>query len=82
MAAPDYYNLEQVPDTVFYGFRLNYATGKLSLEKIEPTDPTVISLPEAYAKRDNDYLQWVFTKNTLQFSWNNSDSSHLLVEVL
>lgn len=82
MPAPDYYNLEQVPDTVFYGFRLDWATGRLSLEKVDPTDPTVVSLPDTYAKRENDYVQWTFTKNTLQFLWNNSDSSHLLVEVL
>jgi len=82
MPAPDYYNLEQVPDTVFYGFRLDWATGKLSLEKVDPTDPTVVSLPDTYAKRKNDYVQWTFTKNTLRFLWNNSDSSHLLVEVL
>lgn len=82
MAAPDYYNLEHVPDTAFYGFRVDWATGRLNLEKVDPTDPTVISLPDTYAKRDNDYVDWVFTKNTLQFSWNNSDSSHLLVEVL
>lgn len=61
---------------------MDWATGRLNLEKVDPTDPTVISLPDTYAKRDNDYVDWVFTKNTLQFSWNNSDSSHLLVEVL
>lgn len=83
MATPDYFNVEDVADSAFYGFRMNWATGKLTLEKIDPTDPTPISLPEdGYLKRDNDYSHWLFTKNTLRFLWNNQDSSHLLVEVL
>jgi|APGre2960657373_1045057.scaffolds.fasta_scaffold01070_10 hypothetical protein len=91
-APKDFFNLEDVADSVFYGFRMDWATGKLRIEKIDPTDPSPISLPDAafdangnrvvYSERDNDYSQWLFTKNTLQFSWNNSDTSRLLVEVL
>lgn len=89
MSAPDYFNFEDVIDKTFYGIRFTPSTGKLLAEKVLPTAPEAIKLPEVtstptgdipYTTDPNAYRAWAWTTNNLKFSWNNS-TGHLLVEV-
>ncbi len=66
-----------LPDNVFYGFRLNNSTGHLNIEKIDGDTP--IALPQENIINANDYKQWVWTTNTLSFSF--SETGHLLMTV-
>jgi hypothetical protein len=75
----DFFNVDDVADKTFYGFRYNHLTGKLQVEKINDGD--VVSLPDPSVVDANDYKQWVWTRSNLSFSWNNSRKTHLLVEV-
>ncbi len=86
MPAPDYLNFEEVSNKTFYGIRFTPDTGSLTAEKVLPTSPEQITLPETntdgtpYIVQPNAYRGWIWTTNNLVFSWNNS-TGHLLVEV-
>lgn len=78
----DVFNVNDVANQVFYGFKLNHSTGKLTLHKIDDAT-TPVRLPDEHLIRDDDYKQWLWTRNTLVFSWNESDDpTRLLVEVV
>lgn len=77
----DFFNVEDVANKVFYGFKLNHATGKLTVDKIDDSE-TVVRLPDEHLLRADDYKHWVWTRSTLVFSWNESDPTRLLVEVV
>jgi hypothetical protein len=68
--------LEDIVDKVFYGVRLNDQTGQASVDKI--AGDGTISLPDSNNIRPNDYKSWMWTYNTLQFTWSNG---HLIMEV-
>lgn len=70
--------VEDWVDTVFYGVRQNTVTGAASIDKISGTE--VVSLPDQYTTRENDYVNWMWTTNTFQFSWGAQ--GRLLMEVL
>lgn len=75
----DFFNVQDIGDKTFYGFRYNPETAKLQVEVIN--DGSVVSLPDSRTIKSDDYKQWVWTRNNLNFSWNSSNKSHLLVEV-
>jgi hypothetical protein len=64
------FNFEDLPQQIFYGFRYDVFSGKLTVEKIN--DGSVVSLPSEYFQNVNDYRQWVWTKRSLNFSWSNT----------
>jgi len=76
----DVFNVNDIAQQTFYGFKLNHDTGKLTVEKITGDDP--VRLPDDVLIREDDYKHWVWTRSTLVFSWNSSDKTRLLVEVL
>jgi hypothetical protein len=75
---PGQTDLEDLVDRVFYGVRQDTETGKASIDKIYGDAP--ISLPDYYTVRKDDYKNWIWTYNTLRFSWG--ENGRLLMEVL
>ena len=68
-----------VADKAFYGFRIDAATGRLTVDFIN--DGTQIDLPVDDVLKDNQYRTWLWTKNTLQFSWDTTQKTHILMEI-
>lgn len=66
-------------EAVFYGFKIDALAGTLSLDIIN--DGSVIELPTEVVDHPDDYKTWIWTKNTLQFSWSASKNTHLLMEI-
>lgn len=59
-----------LPDDTFYGFRLDPLTGSLSVEVISDQMDGVIRLPTEGVADANDYRQWIWTTNTLDFRFS------------
>lgn len=64
----------------FYGYRINAATGKLTVEVIN--DGSTVELPANDVVKDNQYRTWIWSKNTLQFEWSSTKKTHLKMEIL
>lgn len=69
-----------LPDETFYGFRLNPTTGSLSVEILDGQANEVVQLPQENSLDANDYRQWIWTTNTLNFRL--SEAGHLEMEVM
>jgi hypothetical protein len=67
-------------ETTFYGYRINAATGRLTVEVIN--DRTAVELPANDVVKNNQYRTWIWTKNTLQFTWSSTKKTHLKMEIL
>ena len=52
---------------VFYGLRIDPTNSHFSIDAIPPGQGT-IKLPTAELQSSNDYRQWFWSKNQLQFS--------------
>lgn len=74
--------LETLPDDTFYGFRLNPATGSLRVEIISGDSGGVVALPQEGMLDANDYRQWLWTTNTLDFKFSASNNGHLEMKVM
>ena len=74
---PGQSSVEDWVDLVFYGVRQNTQTGAATIDKI--WGDSAIALPDAYTKRSDDYKNWIWTNNTLQFSWGSN--GRLIMEV-
>ena len=71
-------NLEDIADKIFYGARQDIDTGKTYIDII--AGGTAINLSDdAYSSRPDDYLNWMWSSNTLRFSVNAN--GHILMEV-
>ena len=70
---------DTLPDDVFYGFRLDPASGRLTVDVIAGGDG-VVKLPQSGIIDNLDYKQWVWTTNTLLFGF--STNGHLEVKIL
>lgn len=70
-----FYTGTDLADKTFYGFRQDAATGNLTVEIINDGSPVV--LPQYNMLSANDYRQWVWSRDTLQFQWG--PSGHLQV---
>lgn len=68
-----------IADKAFYGFRINAATGQFTIDFIN--DGTQIDLPVDDVLKDNQYRTWLWTKSTIQFSWDDAQKTHLLMEI-
>lgn len=77
------FGLDTVGGANFYGFRFDPASGRLTAEGIASGDGSPVMLPDPARPRISDYVQWVFTKRVLDFTWrtDNDLQSHLLMEV-
>ena len=65
-------------DKTFYGFRLDVPTGHLNVEVISDGDG-VVSLPDPTILRADDYRQFIWTDDTLHFSFDSN--GHLLLTI-
>lgn len=72
-------SLEDIVDKVFYGLRQNRHTGKAFVDIITDGNGT-ITLPNAFSSRPDDYLNWMWTYNTLRFTVDEI-TGHVLMEV-
>jgi hypothetical protein len=71
-------NLEDIADKVFYGARQDIDTGSTYIDII--AGGTAINLADdSYSSRPDDYLNWMWSSNTLRFSM--SANGHILMEV-
>ena len=71
-------NLEDIADKVFYGMRQDTETGSTYIDII--AGGTAINLGDnSFAVRTDDYLNWMWSSNTLRFSANSN--GHILMEV-
>ncbi len=66
-------------NTTFYGFRINADTGKFYVDVIN--DGSTVELPANDVLKDNQYRTWIWTKNTVQFSWDATKKTHLKMEI-
>ncbi len=62
-----FYEGSDLADKTFYGFRLDNPTGNLNIEIINDGSPVV--LPQDNVVSADDYKQWVWSRDTLQFQW-------------
>lgn len=69
-----------LPKDVFYGFRLNSATGHLDIEVVADGNG-VVCLPDDEMINPLDYKQWIWTTDCLQFQFNPTNG-HLEMTVL
>ncbi len=70
--------LEDIVDQAFYGVKQNTQTSAAVIDRILGDEP--ISLPDEFVTLSNDYRSWVWSYNTLIFSWGTG--GRLLMEVL
>lgn len=75
---PGQTSLEDLTDLVFYGVRQDKNTSAVVIDKISGDEP--IRLPDQYVSRPNDYKNWLWSNNTLRFSFTND--GRILMEVL
>lgn len=67
---------------VFYGLKYDPETGMAEIEKIEADE--VISLPvlgDGASYGTDDYVTWMSSTKYLDFSWETTLSSNLIMEV-
>ncbi len=70
-------DLEDIVDKVFYGARQDILTGKTYIDIIG--SDSAITLGDAFSTRSTDYLNWMWSNNTLRFSVTTK--GHILMEV-
>jgi hypothetical protein len=73
-------SIDDIANQTFYGFRYDADTARLTVEKINGGSP--VRVPDADLLREDDYKQWLFTRNTLNFDWNSNAKTRLLLEVV
>jgi hypothetical protein len=70
-----------VAEKTFYGFKVDKDTGRLTLDIVNNAHPGVIELPADDILKDDQYKTWLWTKNTLQFEWSDTQKTHLKMEI-
>ena len=70
-------DLESIVDKVFYGARQDILTGKTYIDIIG--SDSAITLGDAFSSKSTDYLNWMWSNNTLRFSVTTN--GHILMEV-
>ena len=71
--------LEDLVDKAFYGIRQNTETSQAYIDIINGDAP--IRLPNEYETTSTDYLNWMWSYNTIRYSFDN-ETGRLLMEVL
>jgi hypothetical protein len=74
----DFTTITDLADKVFYGFRMDPDTGNLTVEVLD--GDTAVSLPQDTIINKYDYKQWIWSSDTIQFSWGTK--GHLLMRIL
>lgn len=69
--------LDSYGDKVFHGFRLDPATGNLSIEILDGDTPVVLPVPDVIDPFD--YKQWVWSTDTLEFDWGTKGHLHMRI---
>jgi hypothetical protein len=71
---------------VFYGLKTSADLGRLYLQVVD--DGSKVVLPQSSinsngirVRKQDEYKEWVFTSVPLEFSWDETNPTHLLVEV-
>ena len=71
---------------VFYGFKTDASIGRLYLQVTD--DGSKVTLPQSdvntngvRVRTPGEYREWVFTSIPLQFEWDETNPTHLTVEV-
>ena len=77
----DFPSIDDIANKTFYGFRYDADTARLTVEKIN-NGVTPVRIPDESLIREDDYKQWLWTRNTLRFEWNSNDLTRLLLEVV
>lgn len=77
----DVFNVDDIANQTFYGFKYDVDSARLTVEKIND-GATPVRLPDETLLREDDYKQWLWTRSTLDFSWNSNDLTRLLLEVM
>jgi len=77
----DFPSIDAIANQTFYGFRYDVDTARLTVEKIND-GTTPVRIPDEHLIREDDYKQWLWTRNTLRFEWNSNDLTRLLLEVV
>lgn len=63
-----FYEGSDLANKTFYGFRLDNATGNLSIDIL--TGDVPVSIPtQTLITGPNDYKAWVWSTSTYQFQW-------------
>ena len=70
-------DLESIVDKVFYGARQDILTGKTYIDIIG--SDSAITLGDTFSSKSTDYLNWMWSNNTLRFSVTTN--GHILMEV-
>lgn len=82
-------DLDNIQGKMFYGFRFS-TDGRLTVDVLGSGDTirlpdvdqdTPCDTPSWAINKKEDYFHWLWTNKTVEFSWDNSNSSHLLLEV-
>jgi hypothetical protein len=73
-----FYTGTDLGDKTFYGFRYNSLTGHLDVEVIN--DGSEVKLPQEGYIDPDDYKQWAWSQNTIDFEFKNS--GHLLIRII
>jgi len=76
---PDPETIEELYDNVFYGFKYDPVDGEVIVEVINENEP--IKLPESTSYKPYEYVHWFASPKNLNFIWDQSKGTHLLVEV-
>lgn len=85
-----YVNTTDVIDKTFQGFKLDHATGKLTVHVIDD-DSVVLSLPDDTDNKiidNDDYKSWFYTSDMVTYEWDaagatgTSGFGHLLMKIM
>jgi len=71
--------IEEFYDNIFYGVRYEPDTGRAYIEKIASDE--IIRLPQEGTTRVDDYIHYFTSPKRLEFAWDETDTSRLLLEV-
>lgn len=75
------YEGTDLADKTFYGFKLNAASGNLTIDIINSDNPEdVVVIPDPDNRHDNDYQHWFWSQDTIRFSFNSN--GHLLMQFI
>ena len=72
----DIINIPELENLTFYGFKLETSVGGLNVDVLN--DGAIVKLPQEGYIDDDDYKQYIWSKDTLEFFWG--DNGHLMVK--
>lgn len=73
------YTINNIADKTFVGFRPEVSVGGLRVEIINDGN-TAISLPQEGYINQNDYVNWLWTDDTIRFKWGDKGHLHMVIK--